>query len=92
MSNVSFDNLMAKIRECEKDLQVVSDSFSGALNARTGQGGVELEFRVAETDIIRLRSTVDTITRQLLYRTWSSGFKAKIDDSMRHGNWLFPGS
>ena len=90
MDSTTFDNAMARIRECDRDLQLVSESLATALNVPVSQGGSDLVLKVAEQDVIGLRTTVDTITRQLLHRTWSPGFKDKIDESMRPGNWLFP--
>ena len=90
MDNTIFDNVMARIRECDRDLQLVSEGLTTALNTPVNQSGTGLLLRVAEEDVIRLRSTVDTITRQLLHRTWSAGFKDRIDESMRPSNWLFP--
>lgn len=90
MDSTTFDNAMARIRECDRDLQLVSECLGNALNGPVSQGGSDLLLRVAEQDIIGLRTTVDTITRQLLHRTWSPAFKDRIDESMKPSNWLFP--
>lgn len=92
MSSTTFDNLITRLRECDRDLQNVSDELSTALNSRLTNGATGLMLRIAEDDVIRLRTTVDAITRQLLYGTWSAQFKDRIDDSMRASNWLFPGA
>ena len=90
MNSVHFDNLMATVRDSNRDLQFVSENLPSAFHDVPSRGETEIVFKIAEEDVMRLRDTVDAITRQLLYRTWSPEFKSRIDESMKSGNWLFP--
>jgi hypothetical protein len=90
MSTTTLDNLMTRIRQCQRELQLVSENLPDVLHAQPSQGAGDMLLRIAEEDIMQLRTTVDAITRQLLYRTWSHNFKARIDESMKHTTWPFP--
>jgi hypothetical protein len=91
MSTITLDDLTTRIRECQKELQLVSESLPNALRPRPpSQGESDIVLRIAEEDIMQLRTTVDAITRQFLYRTWSYDFKARVDESMKHTTWPFP--
>jgi hypothetical protein len=94
MDSRTLDNLIETIRECDQNLRFVSDELPSAFNVytRDSQGGTDLGLAAASEQVIRLRTVVDAITKQFLYRTRSAGFKDRIDESTKRSNWRFPTS
>jgi hypothetical protein len=91
MNGMSFGNLLDTIRECDDGLRQVVEKLPAAFAdyTRESQGGTNLGFTVAAEEIIRLRTTVDTITRQFLHQSSSPDFKERVESSMSRGNWLY---
>ena len=88
-----FQDLMSTVCEVNQMLHGAADLAASALSTlrETHRGDFRDSVQeIAIDELLSLRETVDNLTRQFLYATWSRRLKTHLDESMQGIKWTFP--